>query len=175
VAVSHSLGLTCPLHPDKEEVKPLCSWFVDSKTESVSPDALSTASSGHAARQPLSLTVQLFTTATQGQLRYSALLYLPCTKSSPARVLNCDSFWSAVLPAKNISFSRPDVYFFSASHNGTKCTLFYLLKVAMNIFSYAGCPRFWFHTSSCTLVVAVVSRPGLVRARSHHSSQMRRI
>lgn len=67
--VSQSLALTCPLHPEIDDVSPLCSWFVGSKGESSIPEASVSSQETTAERQPLSLSVQLFTTSLQGQLR----------------------------------------------------------------------------------------------------------
>lgn len=95
VEVSQSLALACPLHPDVDDVSPLCSWLVGAKGESPSPEVSPLAQESAVEKQPLSLSVQLFTTSLQGQLRCGAASHLLTNlPPSPDRALILERGWA---------------------------------------------------------------------------------
>lgn len=68
---SESLALGCPLHPTAADVAPMTSWFGGSKGNgtAVQPEAWSSARQREPDDDSMSLSVQLFTTASHGTLR----------------------------------------------------------------------------------------------------------
>jgi hypothetical protein len=69
VEMSESLALTCPLHPTAADVAPMASWFASKGNGAQQPERWTPAKWGADERDSMSLSVQLFTTASPGTLR----------------------------------------------------------------------------------------------------------
>ena len=94
VETSESLGLGCPLHPCAADVAPMTSWFGGGKGNGSTAESWSSARQSEPDAESMSLSVQLFTTASHGTLRCAAHSAAPSCLShvlcfSPAAVLWC--------------------------------------------------------------------------------------
>lgn len=71
VEMSESLALSCPLHPTATDVAPMTSWFAGRKHNGAAAQPETWISAKQTAPEPdsMSLSVQLFTTASHGTLR----------------------------------------------------------------------------------------------------------